>query len=247
MSRLRCELRKTATTSSFRWIPRATSECCSRSTPTRTILPVEVRGMRQRARRQGCLRDRCQRPWHRVRGGFAGAIPVRGIVTGTMGLWGARPSRLAKDPEQDLNDLVRRMAQGDFDYDLLNYDVDILNTRPTTAHTITGRRTMIPGATASVVRRTMDRPSGSRSPSVGPIGATTTTRTSTPIIRSTTRSSTIPIITLRPIIPATSIRPYYYHPYGYRPYGGGGYGPYRYGNSYTPYPSGQVRELPRPS
>jgi hypothetical protein len=33
------------------------------------------------------------------------------------------PSRLPNEPEQDLNDLVRRMAQGDFDYDLLNYYV----------------------------------------------------------------------------------------------------------------------------
>jgi hypothetical protein len=33
------------------------------------------------------------------------------------------PSRLPNDPEQDLNELVRRMAQGDFDYDLLNYSV----------------------------------------------------------------------------------------------------------------------------
>jgi hypothetical protein len=33
------------------------------------------------------------------------------------------PSRLPDDPEQELNELVRRMAQGDFDYDLLNYYV----------------------------------------------------------------------------------------------------------------------------
>jgi hypothetical protein len=33
------------------------------------------------------------------------------------------PSRLPDDPEQDLNELVRRLAQGDFDYDLLNYYV----------------------------------------------------------------------------------------------------------------------------
>jgi uncharacterized protein DUF4384 len=33
------------------------------------------------------------------------------------------PSRLPSDPEQDLNELVHRMAQGDFDYDLLNYYV----------------------------------------------------------------------------------------------------------------------------
>ena len=33
------------------------------------------------------------------------------------------PSRLSNDPEAELNDLVRRMAQGNFDYDLLNYDV----------------------------------------------------------------------------------------------------------------------------
>jgi hypothetical protein len=32
-------------------------------------------------------------------------------------------SRLANDPEPELNDLVRRMAQGSFDYDILNYDV----------------------------------------------------------------------------------------------------------------------------
>lgn len=33
------------------------------------------------------------------------------------------PSRLSNNPEPELNDLVRRMAQGDFDYDLLGYDV----------------------------------------------------------------------------------------------------------------------------
>jgi hypothetical protein len=33
------------------------------------------------------------------------------------------PSRLPSDAEQDLNDLARRVAQGDFDYDLLNYYV----------------------------------------------------------------------------------------------------------------------------
>jgi hypothetical protein len=33
------------------------------------------------------------------------------------------PSRLTDEAEQDLNELVRRMAQGDFDYDLLNYSV----------------------------------------------------------------------------------------------------------------------------
>lgn len=33
------------------------------------------------------------------------------------------PSRLASDPEAELNDLVHRMAQSSFDYDLLAYDV----------------------------------------------------------------------------------------------------------------------------
>jgi hypothetical protein len=33
------------------------------------------------------------------------------------------PSRLSGNPEPELNELVRRMAQGSFDYDLLNYDV----------------------------------------------------------------------------------------------------------------------------
>jgi hypothetical protein len=33
------------------------------------------------------------------------------------------PSRLSSNPESELNELVRRMAQGDFDYDLLSYDV----------------------------------------------------------------------------------------------------------------------------
>jgi hypothetical protein len=33
------------------------------------------------------------------------------------------PSRLSSNPEPELNELVRRMAQGSFDYDLLNYDV----------------------------------------------------------------------------------------------------------------------------
>ena len=33
------------------------------------------------------------------------------------------PSRLSTNPEPELNELVRRMAQGDFDYDILGYDV----------------------------------------------------------------------------------------------------------------------------
>jgi hypothetical protein len=33
------------------------------------------------------------------------------------------PSRLSSNPEAELNELARRMAQGDFDYDLLSYDV----------------------------------------------------------------------------------------------------------------------------
>ena len=33
------------------------------------------------------------------------------------------PSRLSSNPEQELNELVRRMAEGDFDYDILSYDV----------------------------------------------------------------------------------------------------------------------------
>jgi uncharacterized membrane protein YgcG len=33
------------------------------------------------------------------------------------------PSRFSDNPESELNELVRRMAQGNFDYDLLNYDV----------------------------------------------------------------------------------------------------------------------------
>jgi hypothetical protein len=33
------------------------------------------------------------------------------------------PQRLASNPESELNDLVRRMSQDDFDYDLLTYDV----------------------------------------------------------------------------------------------------------------------------
>ena len=33
------------------------------------------------------------------------------------------PARLGEDPEPELNDLVRRMAQGSYDYDLLTYDV----------------------------------------------------------------------------------------------------------------------------
>jgi Domain of unknown function (DUF4384) len=33
------------------------------------------------------------------------------------------PSRLSSNPETELNELVRRLAQGDFDYDLLGYDV----------------------------------------------------------------------------------------------------------------------------
>src|SRR5215207_6948666 len=33
------------------------------------------------------------------------------------------PQRLSADPEQELNDIVRRMVDGSFDYDLLTYDV----------------------------------------------------------------------------------------------------------------------------
>lgn len=33
------------------------------------------------------------------------------------------PTRLPRDPESELTDLVRRMAQGSFDYDVLSYDV----------------------------------------------------------------------------------------------------------------------------
>jgi hypothetical protein len=33
------------------------------------------------------------------------------------------PSRLSSNPEPELNELIRRMAQGDFDYDILGYDV----------------------------------------------------------------------------------------------------------------------------
>ena len=33
------------------------------------------------------------------------------------------PNRLPREPETELTDLVRRMAQGSFDYDVLNYDV----------------------------------------------------------------------------------------------------------------------------
>lgn len=33
------------------------------------------------------------------------------------------PSRLSSNPEAELNELVRRLAQGSFDYDLLSYDV----------------------------------------------------------------------------------------------------------------------------
>jgi hypothetical protein len=33
------------------------------------------------------------------------------------------PSRLSSNPEAELNELVRRMAQGNFDYDLLSYEV----------------------------------------------------------------------------------------------------------------------------
>lgn len=33
------------------------------------------------------------------------------------------PARLREDPEAELNDLIHRMAQGSYDYDVLNYDV----------------------------------------------------------------------------------------------------------------------------
>jgi hypothetical protein len=53
-------------------------------------------------------------------------VPFRfdGFVAGDH--WDYRalaPSRLSSNPEPELNELVRRMAQGDFDYDLLGYEV----------------------------------------------------------------------------------------------------------------------------
>jgi hypothetical protein len=52
--------------------------------------------------------------------------PLRfdGLVLGDH--WDYRalaPSRLSSNPEAELNELVRRMAQGDFDYDILSYEV----------------------------------------------------------------------------------------------------------------------------
>ena len=42
-------------------------------------------------------------------------------IIGTTANW--RPGRLSADPEQELNDLVRRMVDNSFDYDILTYDV----------------------------------------------------------------------------------------------------------------------------
>ena len=47
-----------------------------------------------------------------------------GFATGDHWDYGAlAPSRLSTNPEPELNELVRRVAQGNFDYDLVNYDV----------------------------------------------------------------------------------------------------------------------------
>jgi hypothetical protein len=45
------------------------------------------------------------------------------VVGGHWDYKALSPSRLSTNPESELNDLVRRMAQSDFDYDIMNYEV----------------------------------------------------------------------------------------------------------------------------
>ncbi len=161
-----------------------------------------------------------------------------GFVTGDHWDYGAlSPSRLAKDPEQELNDLVRRMAQGDFDYDLLNYDV-VEHTEYAANYSshYHGSAYYDPWCYSFCGAAYYGSPFGvsiafgwpyrsyyydpyyyAYNPFYNPFYYN-------PYYYA-------PAYYPHYVYP----RPYYYHPYGYYPYGGGGYGPYGYGNSHTPY------------
>ena len=64
------------------------------------------------------------RPRHRLRRILAGSVPLRRVrPRRSLGLRTLAPDRLPSNPETELTDLVRRMATGSFDYDILTYDV----------------------------------------------------------------------------------------------------------------------------
>ena len=159
-----------------------------------------------------------------------------GFVTGGHWDYGAlTPSRLANDPEQELNDLIRRMAQGDFDYDLLNYDVVEHTTyadysshyhgsayHDAWCYTFCGAAYYGSPFGVSIVlgwpyrSYYYDPYFYAYNPFYNPFFYN-------PYYYA-------PAYYPHYVYP----RPYYNHPYGYYPYGGGRYGPYGYGNSYTP-------------
>jgi hypothetical protein len=158
-----------------------------------------------------------------------------GFVTGGHWDYGTlAPSRLANDPEQELNDLVRRMAQGDFDYDLLNYNVvEHTAYADYTSHYYgsayhdpwcysCGAYYGSPFGVSIVFGRPYrsyyyDPYFYAYNPFYNPFFYN-------PYYYA-------PAYYPHYVYP----RPYYYHPYGYYPSGGGRYGPYGYGNPYTPY------------
>ena len=165
------------------------------------------------------------------------------------------PQRLPADPEQDLNDLVRRMVDGSFDYDILTYTVlervvyaDNYG-RPTTARTTTAPTAAAGTRTSAAGGRTTARRTACRSAcsSAGlTIAGSTTIRSTRRTTRSTIRSSTTPTTTGRTTTGRCISRPYYNYPY----YGGS------YSNRYrgvepavhaVPLPSGRrsARGLPR--
>ena len=153
------------------------------------------------------------------------------------------PARLQEDPEPELNDLVHRMAQGSYDYDVLSYDVVSRSTYVSSS----GYGSFYHDDWCSF---SCGRPYYGYSPfhvSIGffyggPTGGTTTTRTTTRTPRSITRSSTTRTTTARPIIPDMCYPGRYYgygnpyHGYG-NPYyhGGYGYGGGYYGGGRTPH------------
>jgi hypothetical protein len=158
-----------------------------------------------------------------------------GFVTGGHWDYGAlAPSRLSKDPEQELNDLVRRMAQGDFDYDLLNYDVvehtayaDYSTHYYGSAYSDPWCYSFCGAAYYSVpfgISFSFGWPYRSYryDPYFYAYNAYYNPFYYNPYYYA-------PAYYPHYVYP----RPYYYHPYGYYPHGGGRYSPYGYGNSYT--------------
>ena len=113
------------------------------------------------------------------------------------------PCRLSTNPEPELNELVRRMAQGQLRLRHAQLRVVERWSMPRTTHpATTARCTMTRCYRYPAAGRTTARHTASPSAcfSAGPIGVTTTTRTFTPTIHSTIRSSTIRTITRRSIV-----------------------------------------------